>query len=265
MATRWMTPSRCTGTVDADADAELPPGTAGPVGLMVARQPGLQATLRSRVVAPAAWTVICWVPSDPGAPAVTDVPDAGAPPGPPAHAQPRGSAFWKTPKDPMVPENLQCGQVTPYCMRPRRATSPASAVRAVGTPTVAAGSAWFSITSPAARTGAGGATRSDRLAVDPVATTSADGSHRIPPVAVSTPALQPDGVPPGTGTAQLATVSRPPKYQRCACPGRRVTGGGSGVGAELYRLRSAGNGVEVTGAGAAPADAPAPPLTGVTK
>src|SRR5580693_8041779 len=187
MATRWMTPSRCTATVDADAGAELRPGTAGPVGRMVARQPGLQATLRTRVVAAAAWTAICWVPSGPGAPAVTDVPEAGAPPGPPAHAQPWGSAFWKTPKDPMVPENLQCGHVTPYCMRPRRATSPASAVCAAGTPTVAAPPASFWITSPAARTGAGGATRSDRLAVDPVVATSAGGSHRVPPVAVRTP------------------------------------------------------------------------------
>src|SRR5450631_1724406 len=165
MATRWMTPSRCTATVDV-ADADVLPGMAGPVRRMVARHPGLQATLRSRVVAATAWTAICWVPSDPGAPAVTDVPEAGAPPGPPAHAQPRGSAFWKTPKDPMVPENLQCGQVTPYCMRPRRATSPASAVCAVGTPTVAVAPASFWITSPAARTGAAGVTRSDRLAVD---------------------------------------------------------------------------------------------------
>ena len=137
MATRWMIPSRVTATVDAGRPAADPGRGQVPDGGLPARG-STPRCARGRPAAVACTAMLLAAARPRGRRSTPCVPDAG--PRPPAgassQAHPRASVLWKTPKGPSAPGEhpVRLGHRRTACGR-RGPTSPASAVRAVGTPT----------------------------------------------------------------------------------------------------------------------------------
>ncbi len=127
--TAWMTPA--LDHRDGPGRPEAAPPDPGGTVWTVARQPvAPRLAALEHDAADVACTVICWSPSSSGAAAVTELP-AGPDrrPGTVTQAQPRAPVVVEDAEaSRCVPVNVQWGGVTPYCIRPSRATAPASAV-----------------------------------------------------------------------------------------------------------------------------------------
>ena len=159
---------------------------------------------------------------------------ARPPPGELTHVHPRAAKLWKTANEPSIPEKAQWFGVTPYCMRPLRATFPVSPVVAVGVPATEVVRPLCSITIPPAETASANAICSEAWPVmSMTSVTSSRGSHSTPPLEVTRPASKFPGCPESTGTVADSRVSTPPKYQVCDCPLASWKEVASGVGDEF--------------------------------
>ena len=230
----------------------------------VACHPVLHDALRTSTAAEVAWTDTVEPPPRPGAAAVTELPAGGGPAPGAGEVGPSPGAgvveHGRTGRS--IPVNAQCGAVTPYCMRPSRATAPASAVSACGTPSTAGDAGGDCTTIPPAGVGRAIVTRRARSAPEPVTATSPAGSHRSPPAAVTSPTRNGPDRPGDDRDVQDPHGQHPPEVPAA----RAARGQGEGVGGRFRRRLVPGGVVrELHGAGRVRSPRTPVVATGVTK